>query len=206
MTKILMFKTITLIFIISLIYSLSFSQSNFSVKVTTFTCFPAENKNLHLFKNNLDASGHFAFEPGVVLSYEAFFMEDQVSIKFCEGFFYDVTGNPAGFSHLGIRIRILQQFKHSLNVGFGPTLHFRKDRSTIQGYVSENIYNEGMGFQWILSKLSGGIEYNYLHTKKGDYTVSLFHNHHEGFALFFGYRYWFSKEIKHWKCATCPAF
>lgn len=199
-------KYLTLVFILSFTCLLSFSQSNISFRITTVTCFPTESDNLHIFKNNLDKAGHIALEPGGVLSYEAFIMEDKVSFKFSQGFFYDVAGKPGGFTHLGIRFKILQKFKHSLNLGFGPTLHFRKDWSTIPGYVTEEIYERDIGFQWVLSRISGGIEYNYIHTKRGDYSVSLFHNRRKGFALLFGYRYWFSKDIKHRKCDDCPGF
>lgn len=202
-------KTIRNIFflltILSIIPFVSKGQSNFGLKISTLSGRFTESKNSALYTRTLDSTGNFSFEPGMLMSYENFFGNQTISIKFMQGFYNDCTGSFAMLSHVGIRFRLLQKFKHSLNVGIGPTLFIRQDWSTLEGYVEEDDYEMRGDWQYKMSWFTGEIEYTFYLTQYFDLATSINFIHPQALNFAVGMKYWISKKPKRKPC-DCPSF
>lgn len=201
-------KYLLIIVLVIINYSLSYSQSNISFKIISLSIQPLGSENSHIISSKLDDNGIFVIEPGVALSYESFVLEDIVSFQFQQGIYADCASQLAGFSHLGIKWRILKKWKQSFSIGIGPTLHYRNDWSKINGYKDEGIYDVYGNWQYRLFMISGEMEYSYYLSKKSDLSVSLIHKHTQAFTIAIGYKYWINKKVrrKKRKCISCPTF
>lgn len=169
-------------------------QNNLGVKLLGLTADYSTNKQIDLLVNKLDDAGKYLMEPGAVLAYEHFSpFNDAFSLKFMQGIFFDAAGQIAGFSHLGFRLLVFQNWKHSITVGFGPTLQFRKDRSGLKDYKQEEEYDQKGSWEYRMAWLSGEFEYSYYISKKLDFTFSIFPIHRKAYVPSVGIKYWFDR-------------
>jgi hypothetical protein len=152
-----------LIIIFSVVYS-SAQQFTIGLKLTGLSIHPGGNKNANIMKYKLDNKGIFVFNPGIRLGFEYFFYKDIVSIKIEQGLYKDCANQFAGFTHVGLRGKMFQIEKHSLNGGMGPTFFFRKNWHKLDGYKhdvksfkGEPEDNWQRWFIWY----GGEFEYNY---------------------------------------------
>lgn len=181
----------------------AFGQSTFGIKLKTFSINPAGISNEHLAPFSIDNNGRFTVEPGLVLSYESFILEDVNSIVFKQGGFIDAAKQFAGFTHIGFKTKIWNKWQHSINIGVGPTLYYRSTWEDLDNYKEDKRYSSFSNWQYKALYFSGGMEYNYNINRKWDLSASLFYDHYEGASLYFGFRYWISRKIKHKRGCNC---
>ena len=189
------------------------SQNNFSVKLFGFSFLPSEQKNTHIKPERQFSDGKVALEAGIILGYEWFIREDFVSMKISQTLFDDRAGKLAGATSLMFRARIFKsktqrynaQSRHSIYIGLGSALFYRKNWSEIEGYEDENIYKDENNWQYKFGFITGEIEYNFAFSKTTDISLSINHIHPEGFTLALGLKFWISKKIKNKPC-NCPSF
>ena len=160
-----MFKFLFTIFFtfFSVIY-LSAQPFTVGIKLTGLSVHPGGATNANLMKYKLDSKGVFVFNPGIRLSSEYFFYKDIVSIKAEQGLYADCANQFAGFTHIGLRGKIFQIGKHSLNGGIGPTNFFRKNWYKLDGYIDDVENFKGSPedkWQWWFILYGGEFEYNY---------------------------------------------
>jgi len=195
-----MIKNICFFLIAFILISLTqlHAQTNFSLKLTTVSYFFIQDKNQALFTNKFVDNLDVLYEPGLVLSFEQFIKDDYVSLKLVDGIYYDCTGNIGGYTHLGLRLRLYSKYKHSFNIGVGPTIYYRQDWSGMTNYNihDDETYKKQGSWQYAYQIINGEIEYNYILSKRADLSVSIGQNHLNSFTFMLGYRYWFTKLIK----------
>lgn len=195
-------KTIKAFLVFSLLSFGGFAQNNLNFKVSTVGIYPFDDSNSDIFVNTLDNKGKLTYEPGIMISYEDFNGLAPASFEIIQGLYNDCANQVAGFTHVGVRIKMLQKFKHSLSFGFGPTLFYRNDWHTIEGYNDENYYNTTGGLQYKLAWWGGEVEYDYYLSKHGDLSLSLNLIHPKAFTIGIGYRYWISRKAR--RGCDCP--
>jgi len=157
------FLIIILFSFFSVIY-LSAQQFSVGIKLTGLSIHPVGAANASLMKYKLDDKGVFVFNPGIRLSFEYFFYKDIFSVKIEQGLYADCANQFAGFSHIGLRGKIFQIEKHSLNGGIGPTFFFRKNWYKLEGYNDDYELFRGNredNWQWGVIWYGGEFEYNY---------------------------------------------
>ncbi|MBT3207062.1 MAG: hypothetical protein HN704_14860 [Bacteroidetes bacterium] len=183
-----------------------FGQSNFGAKLLNISFNPIQSKSNN-YINTLDKNGNFLFEPGLLLSYEYFVNDFLVSLRFQQGIFYDANSRIEGISQISLRARILQIWKHSLNIGIEPTIFYRQSWVGLKNYDLNDGFSNSTDLQYKLQILNADIEYNFYLNRKTDLSISL--NYVEPARIFIatGMRYWISKKLKKRKpCNSCPTF
>lgn len=118
-------------------------------------------QNPKMFPNRLDRRGIFVLNLGGIIGYERFVMRDRISIRVEQGLYADCAAVLAGFSHIGFRGMLLHRGRHSVNGGFGPTLVYRRDWNTIEGYRDDGYFNRHGKWQYKFYWYGGEFEYNY---------------------------------------------
>jgi hypothetical protein len=157
------FLFFTIFTFFSVLY-LSAQQFTVGIKLTGLSIHPAGATNASLMKYKLDENGVFVFNPGIRLGFEYFFYKNIASIKIEQGLYLDCANQFAGFTHIGLRGRIFQIEKHSLNGGIGPTFFFRKNWYKLDRYNDAyDIFkgNPEDNWQWNFFWWGGEFEYNY---------------------------------------------
>jgi hypothetical protein len=162
-----MLKSIFLFIIIFTFFLVGHSvaqQFTVGIKLTGLSIHPAGATNASLMKYKLDENGVFVFNPGIRLNFEYFFYKNIASIKIEQGLYLDCANQFAGFTHIGLRGRIFETEKHSLNGGIGPTIFFRKNWYKLDGYIDDVENFKGSpedNWQWWFILYGGEFEYNY---------------------------------------------
>ncbi len=201
-------KKIFLLVIGIFIFSISFSQSNISLKVSSLTMQASLDKNVDIYKNNLTENGKWLIEPGLVFSTEFFFVQRIATLKLIQGIYLDRADKLSGFTHIGFNRRILKRWKHSFNVGIGTSICYRKDWQIIENYQTEKRYIKAEnGWYYTFQWLSFEIEYDYALGKNIDLSVSINTIRPRTVALAIGLRYWINKKRRKRRGGcNCPQF
>jgi hypothetical protein len=181
------------------------AQSNINIKLSTFT-YQFTDNNAQLAKLKLSNNGKLAFEPGLIIAYEAF-ASPTTSLKINTALIMDKAGKFAGFPQILIRFRLFNAYKHSMTLGVGPAFYFRQSWADIDGYEANDVYSGDGDWQFRPVWFSGELEYNYYLSKMSNLSVSLNLINPESVGLAVGYKYWISKKGKRKRgCISCPSF
>jgi hypothetical protein len=154
-----------IVFSFFLIVYLPAQQFTIGIKLTGLSIHPKGATNANLMKYKLDNKGIFVFNPGIRLSFEYFLYKDIVSIKIEQDLYADCANQFAGFTHIGVRGKMFQIEKHSLNGGIGPTIFFRRNWYKLDGYIDDIENFKGSpdnNWQWWFIWYGGEFEYNYM--------------------------------------------
>src|SRR5690554_6467551 len=133
-----------------------------------------ELDNAFLMPHKLDESGYLVLNLGAELIYEKFLLKDVLSVKLVQALYPDCAGRLGGFSHIGLRGKILKKEKHSLHGGIGPTLIYRRNWLELSGYVNPNRFKGDLQrkYQYLFLWYGGESEYKYQISKKIDIAIS----------------------------------
>ena len=206
MSKLVLLNCLVIVFIFSC-FQKTFSQDNFGVRAITVSAQPADKKNVNLYQNKLDNNGTFATEPGLMFFYESFFNK-KASFQISTAVFNDRIGNAAGFSQIMLKYRLFRVWKHSMSIGFGPALQYRKSWTNNELYVAESYFSQSDNKEFKLSWLSGEISYEFYINKKTDFLLSINHIQPQTAALLVGVKLWLGKKPRtsKGKGCNCPSY
>ncbi|NOZ34730.1 MAG: hypothetical protein GXO80_05475 [Chlorobi bacterium] len=195
----------TILFILSFFTGITVlsAQSSISARLLTVSAHPFAEQNLPLHQNTIDNSGYITFEPGLIFSYDRFFVKE-LSFRISTSVMNDRYNTLAGYSQIMLKYKVLKYYKHSFYIGFGPAVFYETDKSDIDGWVNEDNYNLSGNTLYKIAWLSGMAEYNYYLTKKIDLAITLNHSHSKSFALSLGVR--FDIPDPNGKGCDCPSF
>ena len=186
------FKYILKVVLISSIFMLSSSlkaQNNVGLKFFGLSFHPkGEHENAFLMPNKLDKNGYLVMNFGAVVSYEHFIFKEIISLKVAQALYSDCAARLGGFSHIGLRGRILKKGKHTLLGGIGPTIIYRKNWVELNGYENKNrfkgeIYDK---WQYMFIWYGGEFEYRYSISENMDITSSFVPGYPDLMSLSFG--------------------
>ncbi|MEE9166725.1 MAG: hypothetical protein V3U24_04590 [Candidatus Neomarinimicrobiota bacterium] len=149
--------------IAALFFLLTVSQSNsqvhLGIKFIGPTIHLKKSPHPHLYQRRLDRNGFLVLNVGIIVSFEVFLYKDMVSLKMVQGVLSDCAEHLAGFSHIGLRGTLAGK-NHSISIGNGPTVFYRKDWRSLPGYVDEGIFKRKRGWQYVFFWHAGEVEYN----------------------------------------------
>ena len=194
-------------FIILFIYiQSSFAQNALSTNVFVLTGNVIENPNVDIYQRKLSDDGKFTLEPGIVLSYEQH-ANLQSGMKVTQAVYWDRANQLAGFTQVGIKIRVKKSFKKVLSLTIGPAMHYRQSWAGIENYQPNDKYQVMSQWQYQMTWLSGELEFSYIMNKMYDFSVSIQRVHPEALGVCIGAKYWISrKPSKKNGCISCPTF
>jgi len=129
------------------------------------------NDNPHLYRLKLDKKGRLAGHIGLAFGIEYFLLENCLSVKFGQAFMLDCGFQPAGFTHLGLRLYATAG-RHSFAIGNGPTFFYRRDWSLLPNYHDEGLFRRTRNYQHIFFWYAGEVEYNYGFPKRPDFSLT----------------------------------
>lgn len=148
--------------------------------------------NANLMPRKYDRDGMFVQNLGMTMNFEYYVMSNIISVKYVQGAYLDCLSQFAGFTHIGLRGRIFQSGKHSLNGGFGPTLLFRRNWYHVPGYDDSFAFFHGAKEDYWQHRFiwyGGEMEYNYALHDRIDLSVTFVPGYPDLMNLSFGIRY-----------------
>jgi len=167
-------KTKKIIFLLFMlfVFNVSYAQWFFEIKFVGISAHLKKNPHPHLYKRKLDKSGFLVMNLGVIFSIEKMVCNDFLSLKFSQAFFLDCASELAGFSHAGLRFNGTIDHHH-FAIGNGPTLFYRKDWKTLEGYVDEGLFKTYKEYQYRYFWYAGEINYDYFFTNSEAFSFTL---------------------------------
>lgn len=165
----------TILFILLLLALHSPAQNNIGLKFFGLSIHPkGEKDNAFLMPNKLDKEAYLVLNIGGVISYEHYIYKDFLSIKVAQAFYADCAARAGGFSHIGVRGRILKTGKHLLNGGIGPTIVYRRNWLELEGYKNQNRFkgHKVDRWQYLFLWYGGEFEYKYALGTQWDLSAS----------------------------------
>ncbi len=186
----------------SMINELS-AQNALSFRIITLSIHPWAKNNLTLHKNPIDDKGYLTFEPGLIVSYDRH-LKKKLSFNFSTAGMNDRFNTFAGYTQIMLKYNVFKYYKHSINAGLGPAVHYEVDKTNVTGYENEDhlIFAGNVGYQ--ISWLSGMLEYNYFWSKDLGISLALNHIHPHSPAFSAGFR--FDIPDLNGKGCNCPSF
>ncbi|MBR4326676.1 MAG: hypothetical protein IKP73_14245 [Bacteroidales bacterium] len=178
------------------------AQCNISAAFTGFGLDFGKGYNVPIYKNTISDGKNPIFEPGIRLGVEVY-ATPATSLKAVQTFRYDVMAKLAMSTQVMLRFRIFKVYKHSVSLGVGPTFFYRRSWSGEDGYVEDDVYDDG-ALQRKIAWLSTELEYNYVVGRYTDVSFALTHMNPQGIGCAVGIKYWFTRKSN--KCGTCPSF
>ncbi len=162
------------IFIILVVNSQSSAQSAVGVKFFGLSIHPNGDPNAFLMPRKLDKEGVFVVNLGAEITYEKFLVRDDFSLKAVQAFYSDCAAQPGGFTHLGLRGKILKRSRSAVYGGIGPTLVYRKNWGLLAGYEDPGYFagREDASLQYKFLWYGGELEYSYRVSDKLRFAIS----------------------------------
>lgn len=195
-------KTITcIIAILCIISTQAKSQSNISLLLTGIGYDFSDRKNVNIYNRNI-ADGKIVADPGLQFAFEVY-SGDITGIKFTQSANLDACNKIAGATQIMLTFRLFKIYKHSIHLGIGPKAFYRQTWQNINGYINDDIYQNG-DVQYKICWLSGELDYNYRLDKKNDITFCIGQTTPVSAGVMIGIKHWFSR--KSTNCITCPSF
>jgi len=151
------------------------AQNNVGLKYFGLSVHPkGEKDNAFLMPNKMDKEAHLVLNMGGVISYEHFIYKDILSLKIAQALYADCAARLGGFSHIGLRGRIVKKGRHLLAGGIGPTMVFRRNWLELEGYKNQNRFKgtEDDRWQYLFLWYGGEFEYKYSLSRKLDFSAS----------------------------------
>ncbi|MFQ6615907.1 MAG: hypothetical protein ACE5HZ_03965 [Fidelibacterota bacterium] len=142
----------------------------------------------HLYRRKLDKSGLAVLNVGLILSYEVMIPSGDVSLKMVQGLFLDCANQLAGFTHVGFRGR-RSDATHSVSVGIGPTLFYRKDWKNLPGYVDEGLFQRTDTWQYRFIWYAGEVQLDTNISPRWAFSTTLIPGYPEFVAVTSGLQY-----------------
>jgi hypothetical protein len=130
-----------------------FSQNSFSLRYFGITIHPFGDQTAAVQPYKLDKHAIVVANFGGFFVFDHYLKKDYIAISFMQGVFTDCSGGPGGFTHIGIRARLIDKGKHRLVFGAGPMLYYRRDWNRF------DIYHDSGYFHRYHSSHAGDIQY-----------------------------------------------
>lgn len=144
-----------------------------------------------LMPHKLDKHAYLVMNWGAMLAYERFFFGKFLSIKMVQGFYADCAAQFAGFTSIGIRVRIFKLGCHQLYGGMGPTVLYRRNWFRLAGYKDTHYFQGGREDFWQYKLLwyGGELEYRYALCERMDISTTFVPGYPDLLCLSFGFTY-----------------
>lgn len=193
MKRIIIIVAVILTFIT---YTKSFAQSNIGIKYFGLSIHPkGEKVNAFLMPNKLDKNGYLVMNLGGEFMFEMFFYKDIISVKVIQALYADCAAKSGGFSHIGIRAKIIKIGKNSMYGGIGPALVYRRNWLEMNGYINQNRFKGEPNDKWqyLFLWYGGEFEYKYAITDRIDFSASFIPGYPDLMSLAVGVNLKFDK-------------
>lgn len=155
-------------FILLFVNSESSAQSAVGVKFFGLSIHPKGDSNAFLMPRKLDKDGVLVINLGAEITYEKFLDGGDFSMKAVQAFYSDCAAQPGGFTHLGLRGKIMKRNRNTIYGGIGPTLVYRKNWGLLAGYEDPGYFagREHANLQYKFLWYGGELEYSYRVSEK----------------------------------------
>ncbi|CAN5152088.1 hypothetical protein BH09BAC5_BH09BAC5_27910 [soil metagenome] len=118
-----------------------FSQNAVSLRYFGLTIHPFGDQTAQLQPYKLDKHAIVVANFGAFLSIDHYIKQDYVAITLMQAAFTDCSGGFGGFSHVGIRVRLIDKGKHRLVAGGGPMIYYRQDWNRFAEYHDSGTFH-----------------------------------------------------------------
>jgi hypothetical protein len=115
-------------------------QNCFSLRYFGLTVHPFGDQTAALQPYKLDKNAIVVANFGVFASVDHYIKKDYLALTFMQAGFTDCSGGWGGFTHIGIRARLLDKGKHRLVFGAGPLFYYREDWNRFESYEDGGVF------------------------------------------------------------------
>ena len=150
-------KKLLIIFLSITLYI--FGEDRISIKFMGLSIHPNGAKSSEIMPLKFDKKGFLVPNFGIILSYEHL-MNDAVSFRVSQGFYYDCALQPAAFTQINLRGDIYKDDEFRINGGCGPTLIYRKSWEGLEGYNPTSFYKSRGKIEYVYLWYGGDFEFN----------------------------------------------
>lgn len=154
--------------------SRSTAQSAVGLKFFGLSIHPKGDENALLMPRRLDQKGVLVLNLGAEVTFEQFLFTGDISVKGVQALYSDCAAQPGGFTHLGLRGKMIKGKRSALSGGIGPTLIYRKNWHHLAGYKDPGYFagTPNAAFQYKFLWYGGELEYSHKVSPKLQYAVS----------------------------------
>jgi len=178
------------------------AQDNIGLRFLFATVHPKGDDMAFLQPNKLDDRAVVVLNWGFIGSYQRYIYRKRLSVKIAQGAYSDCALLFAGHTHVGFRLNLLNGKKDYLEIGFGPTLVYRKSWNRFNGYVQQtSLLKNTENWQWNFVWYGGEIEYDHSINKRMDININCIPGYPDFLTFAAGVRYWLrpTPGNKQWK-------
>jgi hypothetical protein len=117
------------------------AQNCFSLRYFGLTVHPFGDQTAALQPYKLDKRAIVVANFGGFISVDHYVKKDYIAITFMQAAFSDCSGGWGGFTHIGVRARVLDEKRHRLVFGIGPMFYYREDWNRFDAYEDSGYFN-----------------------------------------------------------------
>lgn len=117
-----------------LVSPFAFTQNCFSLRYFGLTVHPFGDQTAALQPYKLDKNAIVVANFGAFASVDHYIKKDYIAITVMQAAFTDCSGGWGGFTHIGLRARLLDEKRHRLVLGIGPMFYYREDWNRFDAY------------------------------------------------------------------------
>lgn len=137
-----------------------YAHVSYEVKLVILTGHLQKTANAKLYRLRLDKEGRFVINLGLLCGLEYYLYRDKVALKFAQALLLDCGLQPAGFTHLGLRLHVRDETSDFV-IGNGPTWFYRRDWQRLPNYVDEGLFQRWNGLQYRFFWYAGEVGYSW---------------------------------------------
>jgi hypothetical protein len=151
------------------------SQNCVSLRYFGLTIHPGGDQTAQLQPYKLDKHAIVVANFGGFILVDHYIKKDQVALTLMQGCFTDCSGGFGGFTHIGIRFRLIDKGKHRILLGIGPMLYYRRDWNRFgseyhdSGFFRRYSSSHFGEFQYKIFPIAGEFAYHYEFSKHFDF-------------------------------------
>jgi hypothetical protein len=123
------------------IFHFAIAQNSFSLRYFGITIHPFGDQTAQLQPYKLDKHAIVVANFGGFASVDHYIKKDYIAITLMQAAFTDCSGGFGGFTHIGLRARLIDYKKHRVVVGGGPMLYYREDWNRFDEYHDSGYFH-----------------------------------------------------------------
>lgn len=169
-----MMRKINLLVLFICLNTFLVAQTCVTLRYFGLTIHPSGDQTASLQPYKLDKHAIVVSNFGGFLLVDHYIKRDQVAVTLMQGCFTDCSGGFGGFTHVGLRFRLIDKGRNRILLGIGPMLYYRQDWNRFSEYHDSGFFhryhsNQFGNIQYKIFPLAGEFAYHLELSKHFDF-------------------------------------
>jgi hypothetical protein len=163
-----------ILFVFICITSALAAQNCITLRYFGLTVHPGGDQTAQLQPYKIDKHAIIVANFGGFILVDHYIKRDVVAITFMQGCFTDCSAGFGGFTHVGLRFRLIDKGKHRILLGVGPMFYYRRDWNRFAEYHDSGYFHRYHSshigaIQYKFFPLAGEFAYHWEFSKHFDF-------------------------------------